>query len=385
MRILCCDHDERFRREVHDGLLEAGYAVHGVDSDGFADVFTSSDEETVVLLGPSLSDRLDDYLDLISNAEKDAIAIVFSHEASRERRSLPPCALVELAVPVRAEILVAMVVKAFRMLDEQRASNVPKTGKASGTERHPRRITVFSTKGGVGKTVIACNLAVCARKGLGLRTVLCDLDLQFGDVAVMMGLDPVSTIFDTLELFDEKEPESIEPLLARHPSGVGTLLAPVQPEKADLIHTAHVSKIATALSRFADITVFDTPPFFNDNVLGLLDETDSVLLVTTMDVPAIKNVKLCIDTLRLLGRREDSMFLVINRADRDVGLDIVEVERALGLEAVATIPSDTQVQLSVNRGVPIVLDAPRSPAARAIERLATRIFQPVLAAANGGS
>jgi Flp pilus assembly CpaE family ATPase len=230
----------------------------------------------------------------------------------------------------------------------------------------PKILTVFSTKGGVGKTVIAVNLAVCLAQKKGLKTILADFDLQSGDVGVMLKLQPQRTIYDCLTTINQLEAETLSEFLTPHSSGLNTLQAPVEPALADLISSTHVKQILKAAKNRAEFVIVDTPPFFNDNVLATLDLSDIVLLVVTMDVPSVKNVKLCLETLRLLGYPPQKIKLAINRADADVGLRQAEVEKALGLKASLVLPNEPGVILSVNNGVPMVSGSPRSPIARAI-------------------
>lgn len=230
----------------------------------------------------------------------------------------------------------------------------------------PKIVTVFSTKGGVGKTVIAVNLAVCLAQKKGLKTILADFDLQSGDVGVMLKLPPKRTIYDCLAVVNELDGEALGEFLTGHASGLEALQAPVEPALADLINPAHIDQILRISRNRAEFVIVDTPPFFNDDVLATLDLSDLVLLVTTMDVPSVKNVKLCLETLKLLGYPAQKIKLAINRADADVGLHQSEVEKALGLKASLVLPNEPSVILSVNNGVPMVSSSPRSAISRAI-------------------
>jgi pilus assembly protein CpaE len=236
-------------------------------------------------------------------------------------------------------------------------------------------LTVFSTKGGVGKTMIASNLAVYFAQNIYKRVVVVDLDLQFGDVGVMLKLRPEHTIYDCAAISQQLNEELIAKFLTPHPSGAKVLLTPLQPELADLITAEHLKNVLDALRSYADLIIVDTPASFNDHVLTLLDETDMVLLVATMDIPSVKNIKLCLQTLQSLEYPDEKVALTINRADENVGLKQHEIEKALDKEALTTIPTDRRVPLSINRGIPIVLETPKSPAARCLARLATALHK----------
>lgn len=240
-----------------------------------------------------------------------------------------------------------------------------------------RVITVFSTKGGAGKSVIAANLAVTLARRSDRPVVLVDADLQFGDIAVMLKLAPQHTIVDAVGSIDRLDNQLVQNLLIRHEqSGLLVLPAPLEPAFADQVSGADMIKILRLLREMAAFVVIDTPAYFNDVVLGLLEESDEVLLVAGMDIPNIKNVKIGLQTLRLLNVPLAKLKLVLNRANSKVKLDVSEVERTLQMTADCLVPSEVTVPQSVNKGTAVVLDAPRSGAARAIEELAD-LFLPV--------
>src|SRR5436190_938344 len=166
-------------------------------------------------------------------------------------------------------------------------------------------------------------------------------------------------------------------LLVRHePSGVLVLPAPLEPAFADQIGAEEMVRIVEMLRSFAEYVVVDTPAYFNDVVLGLIEVSDEVLLVAGMDIPNIKNVKIGLQTLRLLNTPMSQLRLVLNRANSKVKLDVGEVERTLQVKADCLIPSDVVVPQSVNKGTPVVLDAPKSGVARSIDQLADLFTKP---------
>ncbi|MBA2283292.1 MAG: P-loop NTPase [Acidimicrobiia bacterium] len=237
--------------------------------------------------------------------------------------------------------------------------------------------TVFSTKGGAGKSVIACNLAVILARRSTKPVVLVDADLQFGDVAVMLKLAPQHTIIDAVASLDRLDAALLQNLLVRHePSGLFVLPAPLEPQFADQISAAEMVKVVELLRTFAGHIVIDTPAHFNDVVLGLIEISDDVLIVAGMDIPNIKNVKIGLQTLRLLNTPMSKLHLVLNRANSKVKLDVSEVERTLQVKAESLIPSDVVVPQSVNKGTPVVLDAPKSGVAKSLEQLADLFHAP---------
>jgi pilus assembly protein CpaE len=234
-----------------------------------------------------------------------------------------------------------------------------------------RVVTVFSTKGGAGKSFIATNLAVMLAKQSEAPVCIIDADLQFGDVAVMLKLVPQHTIADAVASISRMDGALMKSLLVRHePSGLYALPAPTEPAFADQIGADDVIKIIEMVKQFCAYIVVDTPSYFTEVVIRLLEECDDIVLVAGMDVPNIKNVKLGINTLRLLNLPTTKVKLVLNRANSKVKIDVSEVERALGLKADTLVPSDISVPQSINKGVPVVLDNPKSGVARSMEALA---------------
>jgi pilus assembly protein CpaE len=239
---------------------------------------------------------------------------------------------------------------------------------ASGTAAAPlgRVIVAFSTKGGVGKSLVATSLST----GLamrGHRTVIVDADLQFGDVAVLLGIPPTHTTIDAATTIEHADVEAMDGLLAVHPTTqLRVLPAPIEPGSAESISAETMLGIVDLLRQSHKFVVLDMPPHFDDVVLALIDAADDVLLVASMDIPSIKNLKVGLQTLDLLSLAGDKLRLVLNRANAKVNLELADVERALGMPAAFQIPSDIAVPQSVNRGTPVVLDRPKSPAALAL-------------------
>lgn len=255
-------------------------------------------------------------------------------------------------------------------------------GVGSDPGANGKVITVFSTKGGAGKSVISTNLAISLAQRSGQPVCLVDADLQFGDVAVMLKLTPHHTIVDAIGSLDRLDAALLSSLLVTHePSGLKVLPAPLEPAFADQVGASEMVEIVECLRSFCGYVVVDTPAYFNDLVLGLVEVSDNVVMVAGMDIPNIKNVKIGLQTLRLLNTPMEKLMLVLNRSNSKVKLDIGEVERTLGVKADSLIPSDVLVPQSVNKGVPVVLHAPKSPVARSIQQLA-ELFIPSPAAAK---
>lgn len=236
-------------------------------------------------------------------------------------------------------------------------------------------LTVFSTKGGAGKSVLATSLAVALAQRSDRPVCLVDADLQFGDVAVMLKLTPHHTIVDVVSSLDRLDPALLQSLLVPHePSGLLVLPAPLEPAFADQVGAAHMSVIIDQLRTFCSYVIVDTPSYFNDVVLGLVEMSDKVLLVAGLDIPNVKNVKIALQTLRLLNTPPEKLMLVLNRANSKVKLDVGEVERTLQIKADAMVPSEIVVPQSVNKGEPVVTHAPKSAVAKSIQALSEQFL-----------
>src|SRR5581483_8240161 len=216
-----------------------------------------------------------------------------------------------------------------------------------------RVVTIFSPKGGTGKTVVATNLAAALAKREGKRTLLLDLDLQFGDTAIMLGLELEKTIYDLVVAPGELDSEKLAGYVTKHPSGLDLLAAPLRPEDAEL--------------------VVDTSPFFHGPMLATLDRTDDLLVLCGLDVATLKNVGLALQTLELLSFPASRIRYVMNRATANVGVKPSEVEAALKVKIAHQLPSDQAVPISANRGTPAVLAEPRADFSKAIAALAKEL------------
>jgi pilus assembly protein CpaE len=230
---------------------------------------------------------------------------------------------------------------------------------------------VFSSKGGCGKTFLATNLAVALSRG-GAEVALVDLDLHFGDVAIMLHLFPSHTIYDAAES-PALDALSLKSFLTRHDSGIWTLVAPTEPTIADSINPASIGNILKLLRTAFDYVVIDTPPAFSEPVLAAFDESDWLVMLATLDVPSIKNLRLALQTMELLHFPKSRLRVVVNRADSKVGLRLPDVEKLLSSSVDATIPSSRSVPLSVNKGSPIMLEEPKGPVADAVRRVAAQL------------
>jgi len=247
----------------------------------------------------------------------------------------------------------------------RKASHVKKqTQAAAGGSGHV--LTVFSPKGGTGKTAVATNLAAAFAKRQGKRTLLLDLDLQFGDAAIVLGTEPEKTIYDLVVAPGELDSEKLAGYVTRHPCGLDLLAAPLRPEDAELVTEGKVTSLIEVARQAYEMIIVDTSPFFHGPMLATLDRTDELLVICGLDVPTLKNVRLAMQTLELLSFPASRVRYVMNRTGANVGLKTREVEAALNVKITHELPSDQTVPVTVNRGTPAVLAEPRCDFAKAI-------------------
>jgi pilus assembly protein CpaE len=237
--------------------------------------------------------------------------------------------------------------------------------------REGKVVTVMSPKGGSGKTVLASNLAVLLAQQLGDgRVALVDADLQFGDDSLVLQLEPRLTVVNIVHDIDRLDEALVDSVLARHPSGLRVLPAPLEPAYADEISLASMIDIIGVLRSMFEVVVVDTSSSFDELLLSLLERSDLALIVVDMDLLSVKNAKLALDTLRLLKFPSSKIRLILNRANARARLDEREIEKTLGMNVAARIPSDAAIPASVNEGRPVVLGSPKSKTARGFEEVA---------------
>jgi pilus assembly protein CpaE len=236
-------------------------------------------------------------------------------------------------------------------------------------------VAVFSPKGGVGRTTVAVNLAVAAASLGGKRVALMDGSFQFGDVGVLMNLNPKNkSIAELVPELEAGELDSVENYLINHSSGVRVLLAPPSPEAAEHVTAAHTKRVVERLRHEYDLVIVDCTATFNDTTLAILDEADIILTLLSLEITSIKNMRLFLEVADQLGYGGDKIRLVLNRADSTLGIRVADVEHSIGRKVDHTIVSDGRsVVYALNRGVPFFLSNREAQVSQDILRLATSI------------
>jgi pilus assembly protein CpaE len=265
-----------------------------------------------------------------------------------------------VALPESAEHVRFALAKAVARRDGAAAS--------TGVSLAPM-ICVLGPKGGTGKTLTTCNLAVGLARS-GKRTVIVDLDLQFGDVSLALGLAPEKTLADLARAGGSIDVEKLDGYLVDHPSGVRVLSAPTRPDHAGVVTVEFLRDLYATLRTTSDYVVVDTPPGFTPEVIASIDSSSHVCMVGTLDSLSLKNTKLGLETLDLMGYKRDKIRLVLNRAGTRVGITAEDVAAIMGRRPDVFVPSDRDIPRAVNEGTPIIVAKQRSEAAKAFASLA---------------
>ena len=242
--------------------------------------------------------------------------------------------------------------------------------QAQQSERKDSRlICVLGPKGGTGKTLTSTNLATALALA-GKKVLVIDLDLQFGDVALCLGLPPEKTMYDLAISPGGLDEDKLKDYVMTHDTGVDVLLAPARPDQASAITIDLLRDVLAIARRSYDFVIADTPPGFTAEVIATIDASSDLVMVGTLDSLSLKNTKLGLETLSLMDYDPKKIRLVLNRADTRVGISHHDVVTVLGSEPEIFIPSDREIPRSVNEGVPITLSRPQSYAAASFHELA---------------
>lgn len=299
------------------------------------------------------------------------------------RRAMLAGAREFLVKPFSGDDLVRSIRHVYRLESSKRAMAaaaavpMPGTGMLGGqggdeaNSHSGKVITIVSPKGGVGRTAVAANLAVALKLSTQKKVALVDGSLYFGDLGVMMNLLSNKTIVDAIEHIDELDADLLNDIMTTHSSGVKVLLAPPQPEMAELVNAEHVRRVLVELSNNFDYIVVDTWPSFAETVLTAMDMSDHILLVMTLEMTAIKDVKLYLEVVDKLNYPAEKVKLILNRAGSAGGIKVEAVEETLRHKVMVGLSNDgVGMLMAINQGVPLVISAREHPFSRDVYRLA---------------
>ena len=372
--LLVVDEDASFideAKQLFDGRLPT------VRSITEAVATTESGDLRMVLIGPSIANEEGiDAVRTLRNEDPSLILIAVADQVtSGLLRAAMRAGISEVIEAPLTEEKIEEAIKQFAndVLKRKVAAVVPvATHKDEG-----QVIVVMSAKGGSGKTVVATNLAILLTRFEDKKVALVDADLQFGDVCLVLQLEPRFTLVNAAHELHHLDSQLLESLLTDHPTGLKVMAAPLEPAFADDISTESLITVVTLLRETYDYVIVDTASMLDELLLSLLEKADVILQVVDMDLPSVKNAKLALETLRLLKFPTSKVKLILNRSNAKARLDDKEIEGALKMSISAAIPSDGAVAASMNEGRPVVESAPKSRVAKGFESVAELIAGPV--------
>jgi pilus assembly protein CpaE len=304
-------------------------------------------------------------------------------EADYLRRSMLAGAREFLIKPFSSDELVSSIRRVHQLGTSRRqAMPAPSQAAARGalaTEAGPKLagkiVTVFSAKGGVGCSTVAVNVAISLQQNAASKVAIVDTSLQFGDVGVLLNLYASRTVADLASLADELDDEIINDIFISHSSGVKVLLAPPRPEVADTVTPGLITDVLERLRTMFDIIIVDTGSVLDDVVLNVLDISDRIIVVTTPEIPSIKNAKLFFEVTEALEYTRNQIIFVLNKADKRINIRAEDIEANIRYKLEGQLPLDERtVTTSVNQGVPYVLSSKNSPLTQATVALSKRLL-----------
>lgn len=307
----------------------------------------------VLIIGPSASlDEAVFSVESLAQSNPDIACVLLSDVITSDNLQRALRAGFRDVVASDSGDLLNAVYRAYRFI-APKSKQIPKNKKG-------RVITFISTKGGVGKTFFATNTAIGLASNKSYKVVLLDTDFQSGDVGIMLGLKPDHTLDELLPVIDRLDQDMFKWFLAKHKNGLNVLLTPSKPERTET-PPKMIEKILDVANTIFDFIIIDTPSNFGPETLNVVNESDCIMLVTTLDVPSIKNTKVVLQTLKLLNYGEDKIKILLNRSDSKVSLQTNDVAKNLEHPISLFFPSDRTVPMSVNEGTPLILDGMHRP------------------------
>jgi len=364
--LLVVDQDDDFvsaAKELFDGRLPVARSIEEASST------IESGELKMLLLGPSYSTT--ESMDAIRSLHNQDPALVLMLVADEVTSDLLRSAMrVGVSDILEAPLDEAKIESAIEQFAHDVLKRRPTKPVDQPEGERGKIVTISSAKGGSGKTVLATNLAVLLARFEDKKVVLVDADLQFGDVCLLLQIEPRFTMVNAAHELHHLDGEMLDSLLTEHPSGLKVLAAPLEPAFADDITTAGLMQMLDLLAESYDYVIVDTASMLDELILSLIEKSDDVLMLVDMDLPSLKNAKLALETLRLLKFSTHNVKLVMNRSNARNRLNNKEIEGALKMGISAAIPSDASVPSSVNEGRPVVDADPKGKVAKGFEGVA---------------
>lgn len=388
-KILVLDKDESLADQVRGVASELRPRPEVVACDrptNVEDAMNANGPFDVLIAGPSLSTKtgLSALQAIHDETPATALVLAFAKRPDATLREIIRTGAIDLLqLPVADRNLYDAVERAISMSRSQPTEPAMAVHAAAPAGNLGTVFTVSSATGGCGKTFYATNLAYYLHQYTGKRTVIIDLDLQFGEVSTALRLRPRFTISDLLSREDIDEVDlaaHIDDYVVTHDSGVMVLPAPKDPSDADRIHPVDVQRVIEAARKKFDYVIVDTPAALTEIVLAAFDLSNQLYVMATLDLPSVRHMGVFLNTLEKLKISSDNVKLILNKAERDVGLDVDQVTRLFPQGFTSVLPYAKEVTKSVNVGTPVLAFAPQADVSR---RMAAGM-SPLLPEANRG-
>ena len=373
--VLIIDENPAFRQELQGMLTPARLAVVG-DCGYGVEAVTLVEELKPDLILAAVEDPVVRAVQTIRAVREVSSAPVIAYSSNTElsvvRQVMQAGAKDLLAQPLKTgELLAAieLVMKGVDMGDPASATAVSKRKNGSaGTV-----VTVFGAKGGIGKTTITTNVAVSIAKNTDNSVLIMDLDTRFGDVAIMLDIEPKVTVADVCARATTLDRESLREALVEHSSGVWVLPSPKHPSEWRAVQVEDLKQVVAVAARMFDYVILDTPGAFNDIVGAALDVANQVVVVTSVDMASIKDTAFILDVLDSESFPEERLLLTVNHPNGANTIRSADIERVLRKKVYWEIPHDSETTLASQVGQPVVLAKPRSKAATNLAGLAAKM------------
>jgi len=380
IKVLVVEDDLEKRSTILDTLSNVDY-ISVVGELGSAEETLEEVESAnpnVILIGSYLP--ADGYmLEEKISAEYPWISIIMIEDELREeimRKAIFAGAKDVLIYPFTPSKLVDSIYRSYETERKKQLLQRDKTPEIREKSHQGQVITVFSTKGGVGKTFIATNLAVSLAQNKDKKVVLVDLDLDFGNAALSLNIIPRYTISDVINDIQNLDQDLMKGYLISHKSGIKLLAANDQPQMTDFINAEYIELIIKVLQSSFDYVIIDMPTRFYDPIVPAFQEADLLMLVITPEVAAIKNIKACMVSLNNLKYPRQKIRLLLNKVERRGDVKSKDVEKTLDQNLAGSLPAEHKpVSSSLNKGVPVVLLYPRAKVSRSLQKIVRSVLE----------
>ncbi len=311
--------------------------------------------------------------EIISDSFPNVIVIIMSVQAENEylKKAMFSGAKEYIIKPINYDVLVETLTATYHKYKDR----IQKQAVTAEVERNAKIITFYSSKGGVGKSIVSVNAAIAISRNHHKKTLLVDLDLQYGDLGLMLNLQKEKTILDIVDEHQTESYESIKPFLQKYDDNLDVLLAPTQPEASEFISKEVVEKLFKIFKSKYDYILVDTAVNFEETTLFALDLSDLILMLTTIEISSIKNTKVGLNVMKTLNYDNNKVKVIINSAADKFGISEKEAEEVFKNHLIGVLPEMTkEIRLSVNKGEPICISNPKIPFSKKIVELSAKLL-----------